>query len=431
MQYPAQMDEQAPPASSSRETRLLLATIAVSVVMLFVLARFRFPEQRGAENVEPAPAPLERLASQGSFDDLASSVADLDRRVGSVLMLVRVEPSGTLTVAARVTPDRAVLRLADGESLGPVNDLPPPSVIGRDPVTGIAVVSVEPDAGSVAAPRIGPPRMGPRYIAVASATPRGVALLPHFVADTASVDDAVSGLTLVTLTTSPADVAPGSALFSFAGSFLGIVSATGPVTTVVPAGALAAFAENPPPAVRGDLGVKVQALTDALGRIAGAASGVMVSDVATDGPADGALAPGDVVQSIDSRPVTTPREFAAVEEGRAPGRAIPVVYVRRGTAATVELTPRPRPEAAQPAPPADELGVALRTTRNRRTITTVRPGSAGARAGLEAGDVVVAIDAKAETGDLTRAFRALAAGTGLLVTVERDGSRRVLALEKR
>ena len=64
-----------------RETRLLLATIAVSVGMLLLLARFRFPEEAGRQTVEPAAAPLERLAARATFDELAGTMADLERRI--------------------------------------------------------------------------------------------------------------------------------------------------------------------------------------------------------------------------------------------------------------------------------------------------------------------------------------------------------------
>ncbi len=176
----------------------------------------------------------------------------------------------------------------------------------------------------------------------------------------------------------------------------------------------------------------MQPLTDALARVGGATGGVMVTRVESGGPADGSLASGDIVQSIDGRPVTSPLEFTAVEQSRVPGRAVPVVFVRRGTAATVELTPRALPEAgrASPASAGAELGVTTRTARGRRTIASVRPGSAGARAGLQVGDAVVAVDGQDASTDLAQAFRTVKPGGGLLVTIERAGRRRVVALEK-
>jgi len=432
VQYPPQMEEQASPGSSSRETRLLLATIGVSVVMLFVLARFRFPDRRGPEIAQPAPAPLERLASQGSFDNLASSMADLDRRVRGGLTLVRVEPAGTLTVAARVTVGRAVLRLGEGESLGPIDDRPAPSVIGRDPITGMAVITVDPDSANVVVPRSGPPRPGPRYVAVADASPRGIVLRPHYVADSATMDDAVSGLTLLSMAAAPAGMPPGSAVFTLAGTFVGLVSSSDGGATIVPADALRALAETPPAASNGDLGVEVQALTEALARIGGATGGVMVTRVESGGPADGSLVSGDIVQSVDGRPVTSPLEFTAVAQSQVPGRAIPIVFVRRGTAATVDLTPRAGPgaDSAPPASAGRELGITTRTAGGRRTIASVQEGSAGARAGLQVGDAIVSVGGQNANTDLARAFRALKAGGGLLVTIERAGHRRVVALEK-
>ncbi len=305
-------------------------------------------------------------------------------------------------------------------------------MIGRDPITGIAVITVDPDPGNMVVPRSGPPRPGPRYVAVADAGPRGIVLRPHYVADSATMDDAVSGLTLLSMATAPAGMSPGSAVFTLAGLFVGIVGASDGGATIVPADALRALADTPPAAMTGDLGIEVQALTDALARVGGATGGVMVTRVESGGPANGSLAPGDIVQSIDGRPVTTPMEFAAVEQSRVPGRAIPVVFVRRGTAATVDLTPRALPEvdSASSVPAGPGLGITTRTARGRRTIASVREESAGARAGLQVGDAVVSVDGQDANTDLARAFRALKPGGGLLVTIERGGRRRVVALEK-
>ncbi|HVB38288.1 MAG TPA: hypothetical protein VND92_07105, partial [Vicinamibacterales bacterium] len=63
----------------TRETRLLLLTIGVSVAALLLLARFRFPAQ--APIVNPAPPPLERLAARATYDELATIMAQVQARV--------------------------------------------------------------------------------------------------------------------------------------------------------------------------------------------------------------------------------------------------------------------------------------------------------------------------------------------------------------
>ena len=102
-----------PKAASGRgrETRLLLVTIAVSVGVLLLLARFRFPEAPVSNTVDSAPAPLERLAARAAYDELASTMADLDRRIAPRMTIVRTQdPEGRISavVAPRLLPDRAI-----------------------------------------------------------------------------------------------------------------------------------------------------------------------------------------------------------------------------------------------------------------------------------------------------------------------------------
>ena len=73
----------------SRETRLLAATIAVSVVVLLVLSRFRFPAVAGPDVDGAAAQPLARLAARAAFDDLSLAVRELTARVEASLLVIR------------------------------------------------------------------------------------------------------------------------------------------------------------------------------------------------------------------------------------------------------------------------------------------------------------------------------------------------------
>jgi S1-C subfamily serine protease len=66
-------------------------------------------------------------------------------------------------------------------------------------------------------------------------------------------------------------------------------------------------------------------------------------------------------------------------------------------------------------------------------VVAVRQGGAAARAGIEAGDIIVRLDGRdaPDTNLLQRAFRDLAAGAALVLTVQRGTDYRVVALEKR
>ena len=74
----------------SRETRLLLLTVALSVAVLFALARFRFP---GQEPLELPAQPLQRLAARAAFEDLSAAVSRAAERLRPALQVVRVPTS--------------------------------------------------------------------------------------------------------------------------------------------------------------------------------------------------------------------------------------------------------------------------------------------------------------------------------------------------
>ena len=73
------MTDELPPGRWSRETRLLLLTVAVCALVLLVLARLRFPD---APIVEVSAPSFEQLAARASYDALA---ADIQRVARSIL----------------------------------------------------------------------------------------------------------------------------------------------------------------------------------------------------------------------------------------------------------------------------------------------------------------------------------------------------------
>src|SRR5688572_16564627 len=208
-----------PPARSGRETRLLLVTIIVSVAVLLLLARFRFPAQIEQQPVDPAPAPLERLAARGAYDELASAMADLERRIGPRVAVFRVEPSrpsGGFVVAPRVTADRAVALLGPEEALAPVDDVAA-AIVTRDFVHDLAIVSVPSAEDAVVAPRTGQPRQGPRYVVAVEGTPQGPALRPVYVGRVGTISES-GGAAYVTLSGLQSPLPRGAAVFTLEGS---------------------------------------------------------------------------------------------------------------------------------------------------------------------------------------------------------------------
>lgn len=431
-----------PPSASrtGRETRLLLVTIAISVAVLLLLARFRFPDSAADQPAESAPAPLERLAAQATYDELASIMADLERRIAPRIWIMRAADEGVtpgaLVAAPRLTPDRAVALLDPGQAAGSATPDAQAEVVGEDPANGLTVLRVPAmDDGAVPI-RTGAPRPGPRYVAVAEATAQGAVLRPVYVGRMQPVPDPRTGTQQLSLTALQHAIPRGAAIFSLDGSFVGLVRDTGSTVTVLTAEFLRAAVEGAQPAAagpRGSLGVEVDALSPALGAATGATSGVVVTYVEPEGPAGKAVQSGDVIQSLDSTPVTSVAEFRRLESSRAPGATVAVAGTRRGSPLQASLT---AVDAAAPPPAAGagEPGFIGRNVPGAGIeIVTVRPGSAAAAAGLQPRDLIVALDGQQapNSATLARRYRGAAEDAAVLLTVKRGERHHVLALEKR
>ena len=87
--------------------------------------------------------------------------------------------------------------------------------------------------------------------------------------------------------------------------------------------------------VRGWLGIEAQDLTPQLAESfgVGEATGVLIAGVLRDGPADTAgILPGDVVTSIDGKPVADAREAMTIISNKSPDTVIRIGGVRKGQA---------------------------------------------------------------------------------------------------
>lgn len=420
-----------------RETRLLLATIGVSVAMLLLLARFRFPEESGRGAAEPAAAPLERLAARATFDELASTMADLERRIASRVEVVRIQPdraAGSFAPAPRLTPDRGVIVLGPGEQLAGGGS-GAPLVIGRDAVRGLAVIALPARPDDLVTPRAGPPRAGPRYVAVVEATSHGPTIRPVYVGRVDLIQDPGVSAPLLSVAAQQQALPPGAAIFALDGQFIGLASASGGTVTIVPGESLRELAlqAHDAPARPGDLGIEVQPLTRALSRASGAESGVMVSYVDPRGPASGLLNSGDVIRSIDGVNVTTAGGFQRLASSRQPGKAVGIAGIRQGKPIEVTLRAIEAGLSQRTVASATDPGVVVRAVAGvGLEVVAVEPASAAARADLRPGDLIVALDGRAapDAGAFTAAFRQAAGGAALLLTVRRGTDHRVVALEK-
>ena len=426
---------QPPPETARREMRLLIVTIAVSAGMLLLLARFRFPDEAGKQTAEPAPAPLERLAASATYDELAGIMGDLERRIRSSIIPLAVQnsPGVAFIPAVRVTADRAVAILPADRRLVEANGVPTPTVIARDSLRSLIVVRANTDASEVTLPSA-PAKPGPRYVAVAEATARAAAIRPIFVGRTDLFADPRWPEPVLAVAAVQQTLMPGAAVFSLDSSFVGLASESGGTVTIIPGTMLRTIALAAPTSMHAQsaLPIEVEPLTAALGRAAGADKGVMVSYVARPIRASADIASGDVVQAIDGIGITTVEGFEQVAQSRTPGAQATLNVVRRGKPHTVtikvdQIGTRNVPSAA------NQHGMVLRSVAGVGSeVIVIQPESPAGRAGLRRGDVIVSLDAHdaPEPSRVDRVFADARAGDVLLLTVQRDASHRVLALEK-
>jgi S1-C subfamily serine protease len=420
-----------------RETRLLLVTIAVSVGMLLLLARLRFPAQAELQPADPAPAPFERLAASATYDELAGIMADLDRRITPSIVVIAVQgEGGTIghVPAVRFTADRAVALLARDERIGASPTGGEPAIVGRDPSRGLVVVQVASRAGDVVTPRTGVARPGPRYVAVVEATSQGPAVRPVYVGRTDLFQDPRTGDSILTVAAAAQTLSRGAGVFSLSGEFIGLARDVQGAISIFPAEQLQAVAQTASPSVttRGDLGIDVQALSPALARATGVDAGVIVTNVDPTGPAAGVVRSSDVIQAIDDGQITSPSAFQQASQTRVPGATVSIALVRGGKPERATVTARGAARA--PAPPEGGPGAVLRNVEGTGVeVVTAAPRGAAAVAGLERGDLIVALNGEPAptVAAIERAFSAAQSNQALLVTVQRGSQYHVVALEKR
>lgn len=438
----------------SRETRLLIATIAVSVLVLLVLGRFRFPGAVQAGG-EPVQQPLARLASRAVFDDLSVAIGQLTSRVGPSLVVLRLSLVDEAAAAApqmprtlfvpgiRVRDDVAVAHLPAGARVEGVVGAPGAgSVVGHDPVRELALVQIPAQPAQVLAVREGAsPLPAPGYVALASASPGGVALSPVFVGRSDAQADPRWDASLLTLGPG-ARAEPGAPVYSLDGRLAGLTTAgTDGTILLIPSDALMSAVDqifSGAITTSGDIGVATQHLDVRTARATGAPAGAVVALVAPDGPANGQLWTGDVITAVDGQAIATPDALRQRVRRAAPGTSLSLTVLRDGTYVSVPIAVRALPSApvtgtaAASSADDNDLGLVMRATAEGVQVVRVREASAAAAGGLVAGDVIHALgrDAEPTPGRIQQAWDALADDEVLWLGVRRGGEPRVVVLDR-
>jgi hypothetical protein len=419
--------------------RLLLLTVAVSVAVLLVLSRFRFPERAGGDAAPPA-LPLEQLAARATYDELAAIIAQLQKRLSPVLVALPVQQETDAAVpftsgilpAIRVASDQALALLPPGARLVPPSDSAT-APMAIDTVRGLVLARVP--AAPEALPwdgQTGDPEIGPRYVVAVEGGRAGPAFRPVFLPRADPAHDPHWGGPVLALG-GAVQVQPGALLFSLNGRFLGFATADHGYPAVVPAATLAAAAEQlargaPPQAVH--LGVHVQPLSGVLAKATSVPQGLLVTAVDAGGPADGRLFFGDVITAVDGERVDSEEALSSKARRGTANRPLRMNVVRKGRASSVSVVPQ---VGDRTRAPATDAGLLLRPLpRVGSEVVRVMPGGPAARAGLRPGDVVVHVGdvaAPAPT-QVARAFAAAAPAEAILFGLERSGQPLAVAVVK-
>ncbi len=199
---------------------------------------------------------------------------------------------------------------------------------------------------------------------------------------------------------------------------------------------------------RGWLGVQIQPVTDEIAESIGLDKprGALVSEAQADGPAkEVGIAAGDVIVSVDKKPVASPRELARLIGNIDPGKSVAVEVWRDGKAQTFDVKLGTLPGAkdradATPDKAAPETGTlegfGLTVTKAEDgkglVVTDVDADSEAADRGIQAGDVITAVNSKevASAADVEKAVEeaSKAGRKAVLFQVMRDQTNRFVAL---
>jgi serine protease Do len=377
-----------------------------------------------------------------------------------------IDPSGIVVTNNHViaNAEQITVTLSDDTTLQA-------EVVGRDAVTDLALLKVEPKAplpaaswGDSTKAKVGdwvlaignPFGLGGTVTAgIISATARDIHSGPYddYLQTDASINRGNSGGPMFNLAGDVIGI--NTAIFSPSGGSIGIGFA-------IPSAFARPIIEQlraSGKVERGWIGARIQPVTDEIAEAVGLdrGRGAMVAAIDPASPAAQAkLQPGDVILVYDGKPIDRSRQLPRLVADTPPEAPVKLTVWRDGKEHDVELKvaavnsnrpvpPTPEPEKPKPPPSVDALGLKLvKLTPELRkqfslpeaakgvVITEVLQNSPGAAQGLRPGDLVVAVGHEA-VGGLEELQQKIAAAKkngrkNVLVRVEREGNTRFVAL---
>jgi serine protease Do len=294
-------------------------------------------------------------------------------------------------------------------------------VIGTDPRTDLALIKIE--GGNFpyvkladAAPRIGdwvlavgnPFGLGGTVTAgIVSARGRDIGAGPYddFLQIDAPVNKGNSGGP--TFNTEGSVIGVNTAIFSPSGGSVGIAFAI-PAETVR---SVVAQLKDKGSVTRGWIGVQIQPVTPEIADSLGLkkAGGALVAEPQKDSPAVKAgIQAGDVIATVDDKPVTDARSLARTIGGMAPKTTVKLGIIRNGETKTVSLTLGELPNAREARAETGKgggssseeprLGLSLAPADGNEkgvVVAEVDPSGPAADFGFKAGDVILEVAGKA------------------------------------
>jgi len=331
--------------------------------------------------------------------------------------------------------DRIRVKL-DGDPPGVQHDA---KVIGTDSETDLAVIKIEVDHPLASAKlgnsdsmnvgdwvlAIGSPFALEESVTAGIISSKGRDIdnrrqFQHFLQTDAAINPGNSGGPLVNMNSEVIGI--NTAIFTESGGYQGIGFAL-PSNTVAEVYNQLIGPDHK--VVRGSIGVAFSAQPNpAIARVYGAKSGVTVSSVTANGPADQAgLKIGDTITSVNGKPVKTGDELVANISAEKPGSKVKIGYERGGKSAETTVTVADRAKlygntaaneedsANQEQPVAGKLGLSVRPITpdmadrlgipaNKGVIVSeVKPGSFAEDIGLSRGDVILEVNKQAVNSD--------------------------------
>lgn len=218
---------------SGRDSRLLALVIVIALVVLVVLARFRFSDTPARTAAVP-PGPLDRLAARATFDDLAGAVHSALQRVQPTLVSISLHSeqaraaAGTRSpakadrrsIGVRLRGDWVVTHVPEGFSIAAGDGQQPPA---RDATREISFLMRSLEPGEDRLPIAPTDFPGFAYVCVVEATAEQPTARPAFIGRvTELADERWNGHVLVP--GGSMEIPVGALVFRLDGRFVGLAA---------------------------------------------------------------------------------------------------------------------------------------------------------------------------------------------------------------